>query len=66
MGWRGKRVIGKTSQEAIAVVQVMGDGVLDWGSGQGEGEVDRQIPEIVWRQSQQDWVEKDEEEKERV
>lgn len=30
---RGKRVVGKTSQEASAVVQVEGGGGLDWDRG---------------------------------
>lgn len=54
VGWRGKRAVGKTSQEATAVVQVKEDDCLDEGSGQGEGEVDRQSPGAVWRESQQD------------
>lgn len=42
------------------------DDCLDGGSGQGEGEVDRQIPVAGWRESQQDRVEENEEGKERV
>ena len=47
VGWRGKRAVGKTSQEATAVVQVQEDDCPDEGSGQGEGEVNRRSPDAV-------------------
>ena len=47
VGWRGKRAVGKTSQEATAVVQVKEDDCPDEGSGQGEGEVNRRSPDAV-------------------